>query len=75
MKISFEITANDVVAANLLHCAHSPATRGMRRLFSGTGPLIAILIIVFSLLSPRNAPTDLPQLGVLVGVASLLGGA
>lgn len=49
MRISFELTEEDVVAANLLHYDHSPATRGFRLFSRLAGPIIGLIAVVVCL--------------------------
>ena len=75
MRISFEITADDVVAANLLNYAHSPATRWLRWLIRGIGPLIAIPVVIIALFQDANDAAGGPRrLWIALPLATVVGG-
>src|SRR5262245_35460558 len=44
VRISYELTVDDVIAANLLHFDHAPATAWMRTFVRGVGPGGALLV-------------------------------
>jgi hypothetical protein len=72
VRISYELTVDDIVAANLLHFDHAPATAWMRTFVRWVGPGGALLVGLSSALGYWNNNQGDPPLWQMLLVIAVL---
>ncbi|HZZ81758.1 MAG TPA: YcxB family protein, partial [Gemmataceae bacterium] len=71
---SYEVTADDVIAANLLHLKYSPAARWHRWLVRGIGPAVAASGLIWAIAQDRGHPErTIPHIWIAVPLAVVVG--
>jgi hypothetical protein len=73
VRISFEVTVEDVVAAHLLHFDHSPAAAWQRWFVRGIGPVVAFSSLLMALIQEAQNPMTPRLVWFALPLATALG--